>query len=293
MTTVEAQELEALGLPGLPEPLPRPVIDNHTHADETTRMSRLGAELSLRAAACVGVTRIVQVGCDVASSRYAVELAERHPQVVAAVALHPNDAARRFLAGGESALEADLAAVEALVSSPVVRGVGETGLDYYRTREPEARAAQEVSFRRHIGWAKAAGKTLVIHDRDAHDDILRVLDGEGAPERFVMHCFSGDGDFARQCVERGAWISLPGIVTYPSAPNLREAALVMPPDRLLVETDAPYLTPKPVRGRPNAPYLLPHTVRFLAELLDADLAEFCDQLTANTVAAYGGEWGLA
>lgn len=286
-----AQELEALGLPGLPEPLPRPVVDNHTHADETIRVSGLPVELSLRAAAVVGVTRIVQVGCDVASSRYAVELAEARDEVVAAVALHPNDAARRFLAGGMSALEDDLAAVEALVPSPVVRAVGETGLDYYRTRDPEAREAQEVSFRRHIGWAKAAGKTLVIHDRDAHDDILRVLDDEGAPERVVMHCFSGDADFAQRCLERGAWLSFPGVTTYPSAPNLREAALVTPLDRLLVETDAPYLTPKPVRGRPNAPYLLPHTVRFLADLLGVDLAEFCDRLTANTFVAYGGKWG--
>ncbi|MDF1489910.1 TatD family hydrolase [Tessaracoccus caeni] len=286
-----AQELEALGLPGLPEPLPRPVIDNHTHADETMRVSKLGAELSLRAAAAAGVNRIVQVGCDVASSRYAVELAERDPRVVAAVALHPNDAARRFLAGGESALEAALAVIEPLVASPVVRAVGETGIDYYRTRDASAREAQEISFRRHIGWAKAAGKTLVIHDRDAHDEILRVLDDEGAPERFVMHCFSGDADFAERCLERGAWLSFPGVTTYPSAPNLREAALVTPLDRLLVETDAPYLTPKPVRGRPNAPYLLPHTVRFLAELLEVDLAEFCDQITANTFAAFGGKWG--
>ncbi|HMR49538.1 MAG TPA: TatD family hydrolase [Arachnia sp.] len=290
MTTI-AQDLEALGLPGLPEPLPRAVIDNHTHADETTRFSRLDVDLSLRAAAAVGVSRIVQVGCDVASSRYAVALAEARPEVVAAVAMHPNDAARRFLAGGSSALEADLAAIEALVPSPGVRAVGETGLDYYRTREPEARAAQEVSFRAHIGWAKATGKTLVVHDRDAHDDILRVLDDEGAPERFVMHCFSGDADFALRCVERGAWLSFPGVTTYPSAPNLREAALAVPADRLLVETDAPYLTPKPARGRPNAPYLLPHTVRFLADLLDADLADFCDQLTVNTFAAYGGQWG--
>lgn len=237
------------------------------------------------------VSRIVQVGCDVESSRYAVELAERSPRVVASVAMHPNDAARRYLAGGEEALEADLAAIEPLIASLVVRAVGETGLDYYRTRDAAAREMQETSFRRHIGWVKAAGKALVVHDRDAHDDILRVLDDEGWPERVVMHCFSGDADFAQACVERGAWLSFPGVTTYPSAPNLREAALATPPDRLLVETDAPYLTPKPVRGRPNAPYLLPHTVRFLADLLDLDLAEFCDQITTNTFAAYGGKWG--
>lgn len=278
------------GLPPLPEALPRPVIDNHTHLTSTVEYSALGVEESLVLAASVGVTRIMEVGCDVASAKEAVRIAREFPQVAAAVALHPNDAARAFLRGGSGALRAELNHIEALVGADEVLSVGETGLDYYRTREPEARAAQEHAFRVHIGWAKAHGKTLMIHDRDAHDDILRVLDSEGAPEHFVMHCFSGDADFAGQCLDRGAYLSFPGVVTFASAENLREAALATPLDRILVETDAPYLTPKPQRGKPNAPYLLPHTVRFVADLLDVDLSEFCDQIVANTVAAYG-EWG--
>lgn len=283
--------LEELGLPPLPEPLPRPVVDNHTHADTTTEYSGLQASDSLALASQVGVTRIVQVGCDVESSRYAVELATREPNVVATVALHPNDAARRFLDGGRAALNADLEALRPLASVKGVRAVGETGLDYYRTREPAGRAAQEDSFRWHIALAKELDLTLVIHDRDAHADILRVLDDVGAPGRVVMHCFSGDAAFAEDCVARGFWLSYPGVVTFGSAGSLREAARVTPLSRVLVETDAPFLTPKPQRGKYNAPYLLPHTVRFLADLLDVELEAFCNTVWANTFAAFGGPWG--
>lgn len=282
--------LEALGLPPLPEPLPRPVVDNHTHLWSTAEYSGLHVVDSLRLAAEVGVSRVIEVGCDLDSSRAAVELAWAQPSVRAAVALHPNDAARVYLSDGDSGLAEVLAGIEPLTADPHVVAVGETGLDYFRTREPEGREAQERSFRTHIGWAKTQGRTLVIHDRDAHDDILRVLDDEGLPERVVMHCFSGDADFARRCVERGAFLSFPGVVTFGSAGALREAALATPLDRILVETDAPYLTPAPQRGKANAPYLLPHTVRFLAELLGVALPEFCDAVTANTAAAYG-EWG--
>lgn len=281
--------LDTLGLPPLPETLPRPVVDNHTHLWSTEEYSGLPVADSLRLAAEVGVTRVIEVGCDVPSSRFAVDLARREPAVRAAVALHPNDAARTAARDGEEGLAAVLAELEPLVAESGVVAVGETGLDYYRTRDAAGQAAQEVSFRRHIAWAKRHDRTLMIHDRDAHDDILRVLDDEGLPERVVMHCFSGDAEFARRCVERGAYLSFPGVVTFGSAGDLREAALATPPDRILVETDAPYLTPAPRRGKPNAPYLLPHTVRFLAELLDADVAEFCDRIVANTAAAYG--WG--
>ena len=282
--------IEELGLPPLPEPLPRPVIDNHTHLDSTREYSGLGVDDNLRLAREVGVTRVIEVGCDVPGARFAVDLAGRDPQVRAAVALHPNDAARAFLRGGEEELQRQLAQIEALVGDPVGVAVGETGLDHYRTREPEGREAQERAFRAHIRWANAADKTLMIHDRDAHDEILRVVDDEGVPRRMVMHCFSGDADFARRCLERGSYLSFPGVVTFGSAENLREAAAVTPIERILVETDAPYLTPKPCRGKANAPYLLPHTVRFLADLLDVDLAKFCDQIVANTFAAYG-RWG--
>ncbi|HHT12424.1 MAG TPA: TatD family hydrolase [Propionibacterium sp.] len=283
--------IDELGLPPLPEPLPRPVIDNHTHLSSTQEYSGLQVADNVRLAAEVGVTRIVEVGCDLPSARYAVELVTHEPNVRAAIALHPNDVARTYLKHGEERLEAELAVIGQLARRSGVVAVGETGLDYYRTREDEGRRMQEVAFRRHIGWAKELDKTLVIHDRDSHDDILRVLDSEGAPGRFVMHCFSGDADFAARCLERGAWLSFPGVVTFGSAESLREAALATPLDRMMVETDAPYLTPKPERGKANAPYLLPHTVRFLADLLEVDLAEFCDQITENTFAAYGGRWG--
>ena len=179
----------------------------------------------------------------------------------------------------------------ALAALPGVVAVGETGLDYYRTRDAEAQRVQAHSFRFHIALARENNLTLVIHDRDAHADVLKVLDSVESPERVVMHCFSGDADFARECVERGYWLSYPGVVTFGSAGSLREAAKVTSLERILVETDAPYLTPKPQRGKPNAPYLLPHTVAFLADLLGIDLADFCRRVTANTEAAYATRWG--
>jgi TatD DNase family protein len=141
-----------------------------------------------------------------------------------------------------------------------------------------------------VDLAKRLGKTLVIHDRDAHEDVLRVLDDEGAPERFVMHCFSGDAAFARACLDRGAWLSFAGTVTFKNAAPLREALRVVPQDRVLVETDAPYLTPTPHRGRPNASYLVPLTMRSMAETRGEDLAELCAAVDANTEAAFGGRW---
>jgi TatD DNase family protein len=147
------------------------------------------------------------------------------------------------------------------------------------------------SFRRHIDLAKRLDKTLVIHDRDAHAEVLRVLDEEGAPDRWVMHCFSGEADFARRCLDRGAFLSFAGTVTFKNAEPLRDALRVAPPDRILVETDAPYLTPMPYRGRPNASYLVPVTMRSMAETLDTDLAGLCEAVDANTDAAFGGRWG--
>ena len=170
-----------------------------------------------------------------------------------------------------------------------MRAVGETGLDTFRTGE-DGRAVQEESFRRHIDLAKRLDKTLVIHDRDAHDDVLRILDAEGAPERWVMHCFSGDEAFARRCLDRGAFLSFAGTVTFKNAASLREAVAITPIDRVLVETDAPYLTPTPWRGRPNASYLVPHTVRALAEVLRTDLEALCRAIDATTERAFGGAW---
>ncbi|GAA1478140.1 TatD family hydrolase [Nocardioides aestuarii] len=272
--------------PPAPEPLPRPVVDNHCHLDIADG-DWVSTEEAIAAAAAVGVPRIVQIGCDLPGARWAVEAAATHDALVAGVALHPNEAPRLAATGG---LEAAYEEIERLAQAhPKVRAVGETGLDHFRTGE-EGRAEQEESFRWHIDLAKRLDKTLVIHDRDAHDDVLRVIDSEGAPERWVMHCFSGDADVARACLDRGAHLSFAGTVTFKNAAPLRNALVVAPRDRLLVETDAPYLTPVPYRGRPNASYLVPHTMRAMAEVRGDDLAELCAAVDANTEAAFGGAW---
>jgi len=281
--------LAELKLPPLPEPLPVPTIDAHTHLDATTERSGLDAELALDLAARVGVTRLVQVGCDEADSVWAEAFARAHPSVVANVALHPNEVARH-----PERVAAGLATVERLAQAgPHVRAIGETGLDYYRTTDPADQARQRDAFAAHIELAARHGLTLVIHDRDAHADILDVLDGSSPPERVVMHCFSGDADFARAAARRGYWLSFPGVVTYKANAFLREALAVAPADRILAETDAPYLTPIPARGRPNSSYLLPHTVRFVAAQRGWDVAEACERLAANAAAAFGGPWGAA
>jgi TatD DNase family protein len=272
--------------PPAPGPLPHPVVDNHCHLDiadgDWTATSDAIAE-----AAAVGVPRIVQIGCDLEGARWAVAAAAEHDALVAGVALHPNEAPRLAATGD---LEAALEEIERLAAShDKVRAVGETGLDTFRTGD-EGRAVQEESFRRHIDLAKRLDKTLVIHDRDAHDDVLRIIDEEGAPERWVMHCFSGDADFARRCLDRGAHLSFAGTVTFKNAQPLRDALAITPLDRILVETDAPYLTPTPYRGRPNASYLVPITVRAMAEVLGADLEELCRSIDATTDAAFGGTW---
>jgi TatD DNase family protein len=275
--------------PPAPDPLPHPVVDNHCHLDiaDGPEGSWLPTEEALALAAGVNVTRVVQIGCDLPGARWAVEAAGRHPSLVAGVALHPNEAPRL---ASQGALETAWEEIESLArSSDRVRAVGETGLDYFRTGE-DGRAEQQESFRRHVDLAKRLGRTLVIHDRDAHADVLRILDEEGAPERVVMHCFSGDAGFARECLDRGAWLSFAGTVTFKNAEPLREALRVVPADRVLVETDAPYLTPTPHRGRPNASYLVPLTVRSMARTRGEDLGELCAALDANTEAAFGGPW---
>jgi TatD DNase family protein len=277
--------------PPSPEPLPGPAVDSHTHLDivlgdrpagdehgEWASAEAVDAEIA--AAVAVGVPRLVQVGVDVASSRWSAQLARRHPQVLAAVALHPNEA------GAGRASDEALAEIDRLAAQPRVRAVGETGLDRYRTG-PDGWPAQEASFRAHIGMAKRHGVALVVHDRDAHDEILRVVDDEGAPEHVVMHCFSGDPAFARACVERGFVLSFAGTLTFGNAGYLREAAAATPAGQLLVETDAPFLTPVPFRGRPNASRLVPHTVRALAEVTGTDLEELCATLTATAERVFG------
>ena len=274
--------------PPLPDKLPHPVVDNHCHLDHARAEGEaLDPAEAIALAAEVGVTRIVQIGCDLPGAAWAVEAAEQHAALVAGVALHPNEAPRLAAQGR---LDEALAEIEQLAgASDRVRAVGETGLDFFRTGE-DGRAAQEDSFRRHIDLAKRLDKTLVIHDRDAHDDVLRVLDEEGAPDRFVLHCFSGNADFARKCLDRGGWLSFAGPVTFKNADALREALALAPRDRVLVETDAPYLTPMPHRGKPNASYLIPLTLRVMSEVRGEPLEQLCAAVDANTEAAFGGSW---
>jgi TatD DNase family protein len=275
--------------PPSPEPLPAPAVDSHTHLDivlsgfrpedgQPPALEDVDAEIA--EAAAVGVPRLVQVGVDVDSSRWSAELAARHPNVLAAVALHPNEA------GAGAATDDALAEIDRLAALPRVRAVGETGLDRYRTGS-DGWAAQEASFRAHIRMAKRHGVALVVHDRDAHDEILRVVDDEGAPEHVVMHCFSGDAAFATACVERGFVLSFAGTLTFANAAYLREAAALTPVEQLLVETDSPFLTPVPFRGRPNASRLVPHTVRALAEVTGVELEELCAHLTATAERVFG------
>ncbi len=271
--------------PELPEALPEPVVDNHCHLD-IAMGEWLSVDDALAKATEVNVTRIVQIGCDLRGARWAVETAEKYPQIVAGVAIHPNDAPRL---ADKGELEAAWAEIEDLARNPVVRAVGETGLDYFRTGV-EGRPIQQESFKRHIAMAKELDKTLVIHDRDSHDDVLAILEEVGFPERWVMHCFSGDASFARRCLDKGAYLSFAGPVTFKANDDLREALVLAPLDRILVETDAPYLTPLPHRGRPNASYLIPLTVRFMAQTRGEDLAEVCAAIDQNTNAAFGGSW---
>lgn len=273
-------------LPDAPALLPRPLTDAHTHLSCAGDKTGLTVQDLLVRARAVGVHRVVDVGCDLSSSLAAVEMASAFEEVIATVAIHPHDAVEL----GDQLDEA-LRGIEALLgTSDRIRGVGETGLDYYWIKDPTDRALQRDAFATQIGWAKERGLALVIHDRDAHEDVLDVLDAQGWPDRVQMHCFSGDLTLARRCLEAGAYLSFPGTVTFKANEALREAARFTPRERLLVETDAPYLTPVPVRGRPNASYLLPHTVRFLAELRREPLDVLCDALEANATALFG-DWG--
>ncbi|WP_116951594.1 TatD family hydrolase [Jiangella endophytica] len=284
--TDEAGRKRDRSRPPLPEPLPLPVTDTHCHMDigDGEDGDAFGVTEALDAAAKVNVTRVVQVGCDLPGAAWAVDVAERYPSVVATIALHPNEAPELAATGR---LDDALAEIDRLAgSSARVRGIGETGLDHFRTG-PEGRAAQEYSLRAHIEIARRRGLALTIHDRDAHDDVLRVLDDAETPDCVVLHCFSGNETFARRVAERGWYLSFAGPVTFKNAADLRAALAVTPLENLLVETDAPFLTPHPYRGRPNASYLVPVTVRFIAEALGLDLATVCHTLQANTDRAFG------
>ena len=274
------------GWPDLPEQLPVPVVDSHCHLDTIYDPDRhgpgLGVDEALRLATAVGVPKVVQVGYDLASSRWSVDLSRERSEVVAAVALHPNEAPRLGRADFEQAFDE----IVALAAEPRVRAIGETGLDYFRTA-PDGRERQEESFRRHIAAAKKLDKTLVIHDRDAHDDVVRVLLSEGAPDRVVFHCFSGGVELATTCSANGWFMSFAGPVTFKANDHLREALRVAPSELVLVETDAPYLAPLPHRGKPNASYLIPTTLRVIADVRGVTLERCCRDIAQATESAFG------
>jgi TatD DNase family protein len=260
-----------------PQPLPASAFDAHTHLD----MLPGPVESVLADARAAGIDRVVTIGCDVESSRWAADRAAEHADVYAAVAIHPNETARAQ-AEGRAAV---LAVIAGLATRPKVRAVGETGLDYYR--DYAAPELQREWFRAHIEIAKASGKALMIHDRDAHSDVLDILSEQGAPEHVVFHCFSGDADMAKRCTDAGYVMSFAGNVTFPSAGQLREAAAAAPAELILVETDAPYLTPVPNRGRMNAPAQVAHTLRAIAEVKRMDAAELCAAVMATGERVFG------
>ncbi|ROS75814.1 TatD DNase family protein [Curtobacterium sp. PhB130] len=274
-----------LTYPPLPEALVVPVYDNHTHMEiaDGGPDGALDYREHLDRASSVGVRGVVQVGTDLATSQWSAAIAAREPRVLAAVALHPNEAP---LLAERGLLDEHLAGIEALAALPRVRAIGETGLDFFRTGD-EGRDAQVRSFEEHIRIAKEHDLALTIHDRDAHDAVVEVLDRVGAPEKTVFHCFSGGPDLARLCSERGWYMSFAGTVTFKNAALLREALEVAPRRLLLVETDAPYLTPTPYRGRPNAPYLIPLTLRSMADTLGTDPSMLAAQIASNTELVYG------
>jgi TatD DNase family protein len=297
--------------PAQPAPLPRPALDSHTHLDMiqggprgsggkgfppgaggSRGVAPPGVAPFIASARAAGIVRIVTVGTDLESSRWSARCAAEHDAVWAAVAIHPNETQAVSAevgtgapAPGSPAADEVLAGIEELAARPRVVAVGETGLDYYRHHaEPDV---QRWWYREHIKIAKRSGKALMIHDRDAHADVLRILEEEGPPDRVVFHCFSGDVAMVKQCAEAGYVMSFAGNVTFGNAQPLREAAAAAPADLILAETDAPFLTPVPNRGKPNEPALTADTLRCLAEVTGLDLAALCDTVTATAQRTFG------
>ena len=281
--STEAGVARDLSYAPLPEPLVVGVYDNHTHLEISDGDNPMGYREHLDKASSVGVRGVIQVGGDLETSRWSAAVAAVEPRVLAAVAIHPNEAPR-YAAAGE--LDAALAEIDALAAQPRVRAIGETGLDFFRT-SGEGLKAQHESFEAHIAIAKKHGLALQIHDRDAHDAVVETLLRVGAPAKTVFHCFSGGVELAAVCAENGWYLSVAGTSTFKNAGALREAIRSVPRSLLLIETDAPYLTPMPYRGKPNAPYMIPYTLRALAETLGAELSLLCAQIATNTETVYG------
>ena len=267
----------------LPEALPTPCVDSHAHLEIVTNTEPDHPEIKrvLDEAAGVGIDRIVQVGYSAEQSEWSVKCAETwNTQVLAAVALHPNEAPV------VDDLEKDLAIIDSLASHPRVRAIGETGLDFFRT-ENALQDKQKYSFKRHIEIAKRHNKALVIHDRDAHRAVLDTLDEVGAPEITIFHCYSGDAEMARECIDKGYVLSFAGTVTFKNAPQLREAVKLVPHNQLLVETDSPFLAPMPHRGSLNTPAQIPNIVRFIAAERGEDLVTLTSAISANADRIFG------
>jgi TatD DNase family protein len=278
---------QKLSYPDLPEPLLVGTYDNHTHLEIADGDQPMNYQDHLALANQVGILGAVQVGVTLESSRWSAEVAATEPRLLAAVAIHPNEAARYE---SMQALDVDIDGIADLASQERVRAIGETGLDFFRTESDQGKSFQQHSFERHIQIAKDFGLALQIHDRDAHEQVVETLQRVGAPEKVVFHCYSGDIQLAKICAEHGWYTSFAGNITIKRNQHLRDSFRHMPKDLILVETDAPFLTPEPLRGRPNAPYLVPITVRFMAAELGMDANELSGQLAKNTVAVYGS-WG--
>jgi len=270
--------------PPLPEPLEVATYDNHTHFDIAYGDEALSTEQQLDRAASVGIKGVVQVGVTLATSKWSAELAATQERVLAAVALHPNEAPEY---GSLAKLDDAIAEIADLATQPRVRAIGETGLDFFRTEGAEALALQQHSFEEHIRIAKENDIALMIHDREAHEQVVATLKRVGAPNKVVFHCYSGDVDLAQICIDNGWYMSFAGNITIKRNEHLRNSLAMAPKELILVETDAPFLTPEPYRGRPNASYLVPITVRKMAEVRGVDVNELAAQLTENTETVYG------
>jgi TatD DNase family protein len=271
--------------PPLPEKLTTTTVDAHCHLDIEDEDIFMSVEDSLAKAKAVGITGIVQVGVDVPSSRWAVKTAKEFSQIHATVALHPNEAPVIALEKGERALDEAIAEIAELAKEDVVRAIGETGVDFFRTSE-EGRAFQEKSFRAHIQIANKLNKPVMVHDRDAHLDALRILDDEKA-QQVIFHCFSGDKEFAQELVKRGWYLSFAGTCTFKNAQSLRDALQVTPLENVLVETDAPFLTPMPYRGYPNSSYMIPLTLATMAKEMNVDINTVADATRTNAEKLFG------
>lgn len=262
-----------------PEALPGTAFDSHCHLE----MIDMAVADTLAQASAAGITKVITVGTDVATSHWAARCSVSFPAVYAAVAIHPNET--QAAAGSAAERDAVLAEITSLAALPQVRAVGETGLDYYR--QSAAPDVQRAWFRAHIDIAKQSGKPLVIHDRDAHADVLSILAADGAPEQVIFHCYSGDAELAERCAQAGYVLSFAGTVTFASAGDLRAAAAVMPAELILAETDAPFLAPAPNRGRSNAPAQVAHTIRGIAAAKQMDVAKLCAVIETTGERVFG------